>query len=97
MRMTKRIFKITFIITMFVLNLVYVAIPLIQKYLADGIMMEISTFSPETLIAPAITFISILGSYEDQGYFVVHWTPFNALSDRHYNHFWTTTHPPQNF
>ena len=65
---------------MFVLNLVYVALPLIQKYLANGVIIEISTISPETLIAPAITFISILGHYEDQGYIVVYqyWPHFDA-------------------
>ena len=68
MRMTKRILKIIFIITMFVLNIGFVAWPLIQKYLAYGIMIEISNISPESLPAPAVTFTSLLGLHEDKGY-----------------------------
>ena len=45
-------------ITMLVINILYVAQPTIEKYLEKGIMIEVSTISPEYVVAPAVTFIN---------------------------------------
>ena len=48
--------KIVFAIIMLAINIRYVAQPTIEKYLEKGIMIEVSTFSPEYVVAPAVTF-----------------------------------------
>ena len=58
LEMLKKHVKIIFIISMLVLNINYVALPTIQKYLDQSIMIEVSTISPERLAAPAVTFIT---------------------------------------
>ena len=57
MQMLKRFIKIVFVITMLVINVHYVALPTIEKFLKLGIMIEVSTDSPEYVVAPAVTFI----------------------------------------
>ena len=57
MPMLKTFSKIVFMITMLVINVLYVARPTIEKYLGKGIMIEVSTISPEYVVAPAVTFI----------------------------------------
>ena len=63
----KRIIKIIFILTMLVLNIIYVALPSIQKYLEEEIMIEVENISPENLDPPAISFATIGGSEKDGG------------------------------
>ena len=57
MQILKTFTKIVFMITMLVINVLYVARPTIEKYLEKGIMIEVSTISPEYVVAPAVTFI----------------------------------------
>ena len=57
MQTLKRFIKIIFMITMLVINVLYVAQPTIEKFLEKGIMIEVSTISPEYVVAPAVTFI----------------------------------------
>ena len=57
MQMLKTFTKIVFMITMLVINVLYVARPTIEKFLEKGIMIEVSTISPEYVVAPAVTFI----------------------------------------
>ena len=54
MQMLKRFIKIVFVITMLVINVHYVALPTIEKFLKLGIMIEVSTDSPEYVVAPAV-------------------------------------------
>ena len=56
MQMLKTFSKTVFMITMLVINVLYVARPTIEKYLEKGIMIEVSTISPEYVVAPAVTF-----------------------------------------
>ena len=63
----KIIFKIIFTIIMFVLNICYVAKPCIEKYLDEGVMIEVDNISPESLDPPAITFATLAGPYEEGG------------------------------
>ena len=58
MQILKTFTKIVFMITMLVINILYVAQPTIEKYLEKGIMIEVSTISPEYVVAPAVTFIN---------------------------------------
>ena len=60
-RLVKRIIKTLFILIMLVLNLLYVAGPLIKKYLESGIMFEESTVTQHNLVSPAVL-IGRLGS-----------------------------------
>ena len=53
-------------ITMLVINVLYVARPTIEKFLEKGIMIEVSTISPEYVVAPAVTFIK-RGPFESDG------------------------------
>ena len=55
----KGIIKIMFILTMFVLNVWYVALPCITKYLDGGVMIEVDHISPESIEPPAITFATL--------------------------------------
>ena len=55
--MLKTFTKIVFAIIMLAINIRYVAQPTIEKYLEKGIMIEVSTISPEYVVAPAVTFI----------------------------------------
>ena len=48
-----------FILTMFVLNFWYVALPCITKYLDGGVMIEVDHISPESIEPPAITFATL--------------------------------------
>ena len=57
MQMLKTFSKTVFMITMLVINVLYVAQPTIEKFLEKGIMIEVSTISPEYVVAPAVTFI----------------------------------------
>ena len=63
----KMIIKITFILIMLVLNIIYVALPSIEKYLDEGVMIEVDNISPENLEPPAISFATIGGTEEDGG------------------------------
>jgi len=56
-QMLKRMIKMVFMVSMLILNILYVARPTIEKYLEKGIMIEVSTVSPEYVVAPAVTFI----------------------------------------
>ena len=60
-KLVKRVIKTLFILIMLVLNLLYVAGPLIEKYLESGIMFEESTVSHQNLLSPAVL-IGRLGS-----------------------------------
>ena len=57
MPMLKTFSKTVFMITMLVINVLYVAQPTIEKFLERGLMIEVSTVSPEYVVAPAVTFI----------------------------------------
>ena len=57
MQMLKRMIKIVFMVIMFIVNILYVALPAIEKYLEKGIMVEVSTVSLDHVVAPAVTFI----------------------------------------
>ena len=57
MQMLKRMLKTIFMVIMLLVNILYVARPTIEKYLEKGIMIEVSTISPEYVVAPAVTFI----------------------------------------
>ena len=56
-QMLKTFTKTVFAIIMLAINIRYVAQPTIEKYLEKGIMIEVSTISPEYVVAPAVTFI----------------------------------------
>ena len=66
MQMLKTFTKIVFMITMLVINVLYVARPTIEKFLERGLMIEVSTVSPEYVVAPAVTFIK-RGPFESDG------------------------------
>ena len=51
----KKNMKTLFILTMLVLNIYNVAWPLTAKYLSFGIMIEVSTVTPDTLMTPAVS------------------------------------------
>ena len=63
----KSIIKMMFISTMFVLNVWYVALPCITKYLDKGVMIEVDNISPEKIDPPAISFATLGGVEEDGG------------------------------
>ena len=45
-----------FIIIVFLANIFIIALPIIEKFLADGVMIEVSTRDEDGLLPPAITF-----------------------------------------
>ena len=45
-----------FILIMLGVNIWFVAIPSIEKFLDQGIMIEVSTEKPERLVHPAVSF-----------------------------------------
>ena len=45
-----------FIVIMLGINILFVAIPSIEKFLDQGIMIEVSTEKPEKLVHPAVSF-----------------------------------------
>ena len=51
--------KIIFIFILLVVNLLFVSIPSIDKYLKRGIVIEVSTVSLNNLQSPAFTFSRI--------------------------------------
>ena len=58
-RLTKRILKIISIFLLLLINLIYVSIPSINKYLDHGIVIEVSTASLNDVSSPAFTFSRI--------------------------------------
>ena len=54
-----KLIKKLFIVIMLCLNITYIAIPSIQKFLDKGIFIEVSTETPESLVFPAVTIARI--------------------------------------
>ena len=54
-----KLIKKLFVVIMLCLNVTYIAIPSIQKFLDKGIFIEVSTETPESLVFPAVTIARI--------------------------------------
>ena len=67
MSVAKRIIKTVFILAMFVLNILYVALPSIEKYFDERVMIEVDNILTEALESPSITFATVGGREEDGG------------------------------
>ena len=54
-----KLIKKLFVVIMLCLNVTYIAIPSIQRFLNQGIFIEVSTETPESLVFPAVTIARI--------------------------------------
>ena len=54
-----KLIKKLFVVIMLCLNITYIAIPSIQRFLNKGIFIEVSTETPESLVFPAVTIARI--------------------------------------